>query len=138
MRLEKRLTDLEQRTGTDTPALIVIRNVIGGGHAEPIEVLTRVAAVTGVGDVWQGEDEAADDFYVRVYAAQITGEIQPFMTRSDLDRVVAGENKEAAKELAATGSLSGETYERLAGQVSFKQAMARKAVKSAVLPLLSA
>lgn len=137
MRLEKRLTDLEAKSGTDTPALIVIRSVIGGGYGQPNTVTGRQANIIGVGKIWQGSEELDSDFYARVHASQYIGELQPVMSRDDLDRLVSRASTRAATELADTGSIADETYEALAGQISLKEALARKTARSTVSKSLS-
>lgn len=129
MRLEKRLTDLERKTGKDQPALIVIRSVIGGGYGQPNTVTGRQANIFGVGKIWQGSEELDNDFYARVHASQYIGELQPVRSRGDLDRLVSRVSKRVATELADTGSVANETYEALAGQISLTEANRRRDAK---------
>ena len=126
MRLEKRLSDLERTTVSDFPAIIVFWKECSGGHGRPIAKRTSGATLVGAGNVWRGNDEPEADFDLRVYASQITGEIQPIMPRNDLDRVVAVWSKRADKELQETGGVSYETYETLAHKVSSTEAMERR------------
>lgn len=126
MRLEKRLSELERTSVSDFPAIIVFWVECSGGHGQPIVERTSGATLVGAGNVWRGDDEPDADFDLRVYASQITGEIQPIMPRNDLDRVVAGWSKQAANELQETGGVSYETYEALAHKVSSSEAMERR------------